>query len=181
MLLTETECGVQYHPGHARRILRQMGWGCQRPTGRARERDEAAIQCWKQKRWPEIKKSPSRAAHDRLRRRKRTEPETAPLSHMGAKGADARVAMFISTGRRVGDGGRDLVEFLLSAVSRHDSEPPGDRAPARRRSASLANVFRASHSLTFQHARNSCAPIPPGGLGVAKSPQCVYSRQTGRG
>ena len=92
--------GVQYHPGHAWRILRQMGWNCQRPTGRARERDEPGIQCWKQKRWPEIKKSPSRAAHDRLRRGKRTEPEAAPLSHMGAEGADARVAIFISTGRR---------------------------------------------------------------------------------
>ena len=57
--LIESECGVQYHPGHAWRILRQLGWSCQRPTGRARERDEAAIQRWKQKRWPEIKKKPT--------------------------------------------------------------------------------------------------------------------------
>ncbi|MDQ2711894.1 MAG: winged helix-turn-helix domain-containing protein [Acidobacteriota bacterium] len=49
--LIETECGVQYHPGHAWRILRQLGWSCQRPTGRSRERDEAAIRRWKQKRW----------------------------------------------------------------------------------------------------------------------------------
>jgi len=52
--LIESECGVQYHPGHAWRILRQLGWSCQRPMGQARERDEAAIQRWKQKRWPEI-------------------------------------------------------------------------------------------------------------------------------
>ena len=57
--LIERECGVQYHPGHAWRILRQLGWSCQRPTGRARERDEAAIRRWKQKRWPEIKKKPT--------------------------------------------------------------------------------------------------------------------------
>jgi transposase len=56
--LIEQECGVQYHPGHVWRLLRQMGWSCQRPTGRARERDEAAIRRWKQKRWPEIKKKP---------------------------------------------------------------------------------------------------------------------------
>ena len=56
--LIETECGVQYHPGHAWRILRQLGWSCQRPTGQARERDEAAIRRWKRKRWPQIKKKP---------------------------------------------------------------------------------------------------------------------------
>src|SRR5215469_10856470 len=33
--LIEKECGVQYHAGHAWRILRQLGWSCQRPTGRA--------------------------------------------------------------------------------------------------------------------------------------------------
>jgi transposase len=54
--LIESECGVHYHPGHAWRILRQLGWSCQRPTGRARERDEAAVRRWKQERWPEIKK-----------------------------------------------------------------------------------------------------------------------------
>jgi transposase len=56
--LIQTECGVQYHPGHAWRILQQLGWSCQRPTGRARERDEGKIRRWKQKRWPEIKKKP---------------------------------------------------------------------------------------------------------------------------
>ncbi len=60
--LIESECGVRYHPGHAWRILRQLGWSCQRPTGRARERDEAAIRRWKQKRWPEIKKKHEKRA-----------------------------------------------------------------------------------------------------------------------
>jgi transposase len=58
--LIEQECGVQYHPGHVWRLLRQLGWSCQRPTGRARERDEAAIRRWKQQRWPEIKKKPKK-------------------------------------------------------------------------------------------------------------------------
>jgi transposase len=58
--LIERECGVQYHPGHAWRILRQLGWSCQRPTGRARERDEAAIERWKQNRWSELKKKPKK-------------------------------------------------------------------------------------------------------------------------
>jgi len=54
--LIEQECGIQYHPGHVWRILRQLGWSCQRPAGRALERDEDKIRRWKQERWPELKK-----------------------------------------------------------------------------------------------------------------------------
>ena len=53
-LIKET-CGVRYHPGHVWRILKQLGWSCQRPTGRALERDEAAIARWKRHRWPAVK------------------------------------------------------------------------------------------------------------------------------
>jgi putative transposase len=60
--LIEQECGVKYHPVQAWRILRQLGWSCQRPTGRALERDEAKVQQWKQERWPELKKRPKTKA-----------------------------------------------------------------------------------------------------------------------
>ena len=60
--LIEKECGVRYHAGHAWRILRQLGWSCQRPTGRALERDEDKIRRWKQERWPELKKRPKTRA-----------------------------------------------------------------------------------------------------------------------
>jgi transposase len=56
--LIEQECAIAYHPGHVWRLLRQLGWSPQRPTGRAIERDEQAIAQWKRKRWPEIKKKP---------------------------------------------------------------------------------------------------------------------------
>ncbi len=59
--LIEQECGVQYHPSQAWRILRQLGWSCQRPVGRALERDEDKIRQWKQQRWPEIKKKPKKS------------------------------------------------------------------------------------------------------------------------
>ena len=58
--LIEQECGVKYHPSQARRILRQLGWSCQRPVGRAQERDEEKIRGWKRERWPEIKKKPKK-------------------------------------------------------------------------------------------------------------------------
>jgi len=49
---------VDYHPGHVWRILRKMGWSLQQPTLRAKERDEAKIQQWKQGTWEELKKKP---------------------------------------------------------------------------------------------------------------------------
>jgi transposase len=60
--LIEQECGVKYHPSQAWRILRQLGWSCQRPTGRALERNEEKIQQWKRERWPELKKTPKNKA-----------------------------------------------------------------------------------------------------------------------
>jgi transposase len=60
--LIEHECAVTYHPSQAWRILRQLGWSCQRPTGRALERNEEKIQQWKKDRWPELKKRPKTKA-----------------------------------------------------------------------------------------------------------------------
>lgn len=54
--LIEKNFAVEYHPGHVWRILRQLHWSVQQPVGRALERNEALIDDWKQKRWPEIKK-----------------------------------------------------------------------------------------------------------------------------
>jgi len=58
--LIERECGVRYTNVHVWRILRKLGWSCQRPVGRALERDERAIRRWKQVRWRELKKTPKK-------------------------------------------------------------------------------------------------------------------------
>jgi transposase len=60
--LIEHECRVKYDSSQAWRLLRKMGWSCQRPTGRALEGDEAKIQQWKKERWPELKKRPKTKA-----------------------------------------------------------------------------------------------------------------------
>jgi len=54
--LIEQELGVCYHEGHVWKILVGLGWSPQRPTGRARERNEEQTQHWKKKVWPGIKK-----------------------------------------------------------------------------------------------------------------------------
>lgn len=55
----EREFGVRYHPGHVWYILRDIGWSCQKPERRARERDEAAIERWRGEEWVETKKKPA--------------------------------------------------------------------------------------------------------------------------
>jgi transposase len=57
--LIEREFGVRYHPGHVWKVLMSLGWSPQRPTGRARERNEEQIAHWKEKVWPALKKKPS--------------------------------------------------------------------------------------------------------------------------
>ena len=57
--LIEYQTGVRYHEDHVWRILRKLGWSCQRPTGRAVERNEEGIRHWKKYRWPQIKKKRS--------------------------------------------------------------------------------------------------------------------------
>jgi transposase len=52
--------GVQYHPCHVWKVLRGMGWSCQKPERRTRERDEKAIRRWREERWPDIKKRPTK-------------------------------------------------------------------------------------------------------------------------
>ncbi len=49
--------GVQYHPAHVSRLLKQLAWTPQKPEVRATQRDEAAIEAWREERWLELKES----------------------------------------------------------------------------------------------------------------------------
>jgi transposase len=56
--LIKREFGHAFSTVHVWRIIRELGFSNQRPTGRALQRDEEAIQSWKTKRWPALKKTP---------------------------------------------------------------------------------------------------------------------------
>jgi len=56
--LIRKECGVSYHLNHLPKLLRRLGFSPQRPIRRAVERDERAIQRWRTREWPLIKKKP---------------------------------------------------------------------------------------------------------------------------
>jgi len=48
--------GIRYHRDHVGRLLHTLQWTCQKPERRATQRDEAAIEAWKRRDWPGIKK-----------------------------------------------------------------------------------------------------------------------------
>jgi len=58
----EREFGVHYSEVHVWRLLGQMGFSSQKPERRALERDEAAIEAWKKRTWPRLKKKPAERA-----------------------------------------------------------------------------------------------------------------------
>jgi transposase len=50
--------GPSFSTVHVWRLLGRMGFSPQRPTGRARRRNEEAIAAWKTQEWPRIEKKP---------------------------------------------------------------------------------------------------------------------------
>jgi transposase len=56
--LIEEEFGVHYHANHIGRLMHRLQWSHQKPERRALERNDAAIERWKRKKWPGIKKKP---------------------------------------------------------------------------------------------------------------------------
>lgn len=55
----ERQFGVRYSDVHVWRLLGQMGFSSQKPERRALERDDAAIEKWKKRTWPLLKKKPA--------------------------------------------------------------------------------------------------------------------------
>jgi transposase len=57
--LIEQEFGISYGKTTVWLLLKAMEFSCQRPTGRASQRNEKAIWEWKYHRWPMLKKKPA--------------------------------------------------------------------------------------------------------------------------
>lgn len=56
----EEEFGVRYHKGHVGRLLQKLGWTPQVPIRRALQRDEVAIEDWRDEVWPELQRQARR-------------------------------------------------------------------------------------------------------------------------
>lgn len=86
----EQVTGAQYHPGHVWRILRRLGWSRQKPTTRARERDEVAIERWVKTAWPAVKKTPHGKARRSSSSTRADSPSAPRSSGPGRRGARRR-------------------------------------------------------------------------------------------
>lgn len=56
--LIEDQFGIRYHISHVHRLLCAMGFSAQKPERLARERDDKAVEEFRKRRWPAIKKKP---------------------------------------------------------------------------------------------------------------------------
>jgi transposase len=56
-IVIRREFGMSYHPAHVSRLLKALRQSLlQKPQRRANQRDEEAIERWKEQRWPSLKK-----------------------------------------------------------------------------------------------------------------------------
>jgi transposase len=55
-IVIRREFGVSYHPAHVSRLLKALKQSLQKPQRRANQREEEAIERWKEERWPSLKK-----------------------------------------------------------------------------------------------------------------------------
>ena len=54
--------GIAYEDRSVWHVLKRLGFSCQKPVKRARERNEEAIKTWLSTTWPEVKKGASQTA-----------------------------------------------------------------------------------------------------------------------
>lgn len=55
----EKRFGVRYHLAHVWKILRRLGFSCQKPEQRAREQNEEEVCRWRRYQWPALKRGPA--------------------------------------------------------------------------------------------------------------------------
>ncbi len=82
--------GVRYHPGHVWRVMRQLGWSLQKPTTRARERDDEAIARWVKSTWPAVKKTPRAAGRRSSSSTRAASPSVRRSAARGRRGGKRR-------------------------------------------------------------------------------------------
>jgi transposase len=54
--LVAQKFGIQYDQSGIWRLLHRLDWSCQKPERRAREHNQAAVDQWRRRDWPRIKK-----------------------------------------------------------------------------------------------------------------------------
>ena len=106
---------MKYHPAQAWRILRQLGWSCQRPPGEPWSATRRRSRSGSGSAGRRLKKSPKRKTDDRFHRRERIERAAPPLPHGGAARTDSGAAIPFQLEDAVGHRGHHLAGTFTSA------------------------------------------------------------------
>ena len=81
----EEEFGVKYHPGHVRRLLKQLGYSVQRPTTRLVQAHEAQKRKRVRYTYPTLKKRVAGRGADRFHRRSFIPADTDAACYLGSR------------------------------------------------------------------------------------------------
>ena len=127
------ETGVEYHPGHVWRLLRQMGWSLQKPGRRALERNEGCDRALGQRDLKEL------AVNGQLR---------AQLLEIGSA-----LGRLTSGPRRRGRRGAELA-MVAEAKPKRQRKPITDPEQLERRRQALAKA-RAVRAVRLKAARGA--------------------------
>ncbi len=114
--LIDEEFGVAYPPGHVWKILDGLGWSCQRPVGRARERNEKAIRHWRRVEWPAIKKKPKKKGARSFSSTKADKPAAPSGADLVAARPNTDSAIQLQLGHAFGRGWHHLLQLLLPSL-----------------------------------------------------------------
>src|SRR5215469_12039061 len=85
----EEEFGYDYHAGHVRKLLRQLGYSMQRPTTRLVQADLKQQRKWVRYTYPNLKKTPKRRCGSHFRGRGFVSSDADPACHVGQTGQPA--------------------------------------------------------------------------------------------
>jgi transposase len=88
-IVIRKEFGVSYHPAHVSRVVRALGLSLQKPQRRAEQRDEEAIEHWKEKKWPSLKRGAQGRQNHSLLRSVGLLPASCGGWHLRSGGTDA--------------------------------------------------------------------------------------------
>ena len=125
----EREFGVRYSEVHVWRLLGQLGFSNQKPDRRALERDAVAIEEWRKRTWPALKRRQTRGTTDRLRRRIRRLGAPHPGPDLGRERRNAGRAVSLQLASAVADRRHALQRSVLPPARRDDRQGTGGRVP----------------------------------------------------
>src|ERR1700694_356337 len=115
----EEEFGVQYHPGHVRKLLHAWGFSVQRPRRILARADVAAQDRLRRRIYPQLKKSPSAALGADLHRRSQLPTGLDFARYLEPRGLPSRNPRYRRAQEREDSGSHRTLAHAVQLSTRH--------------------------------------------------------------